>query len=350
MPNLATPDSSNEVGKKVSRVPLVTIASIMLLSNSGGALAQPQLVAKRVCINEVGRIISSGDRYLAVGSEICLGDKITPAKGSKVKAVCYSSRQVLEFQQSAVFGVSGICTPPQFQAERRQCTPLNRDGCPKMKGPGEDQDSLKLITPYGNILLNTRPTISWYPVKNATSYTVEVTSYEFHWETEVKDTILPYPKERKELGYGAAYTITVTANKGDSPINSSGKLVVHVLPESDVKQVLEEVNIINKLGLSADEAALNDLDIIYMSKGFLDETINSLKARVAAGSKNPTLFRVLGDRYLDAWLLDEAFREYKIAEWLAKSSGNSNELAQVQSRLKLMKSQSQPPMRRKPAQ
>lgn len=71
------------------------------------------------------------------------------------------------------------------------------------------------------------------------------------------------------MDYGAAYTITVTANKGDSPINSPGKLVVHVLPESDVKQVLEEVNVIHKLGLSPDEAALNDLDIIYMSKGFL---------------------------------------------------------------------------------
>jgi hypothetical protein len=350
MPNLATPDSTNKVGKKVSRVPLVTIASIMLLSNSGGALAQSQLVAKRICINEVGRIISSGDRYLAVGSEICLGDKINPVNGSTVKAVCYSSRQVLEFQQSAVFGVSGICTPPQFQAERRQCTPLNRDGCPKMKGPSEDQDSLKLITPYGNILLNTQPIISWRPVKNATSYTVEVASYGFHWETQVKDTILPYPQERKELEYGAAYTITVTANKGDSPINSSGKLVVHVLPEIDVKQVLEEVDVIKKSGLSDDEAAFLDLDIIYMSKGFLNATIDSLKARVAAGSKNPTLFRVLGDRYLDAWLLDEAFREYKMAEWLAKTSGNSNELAQVQSRLKLMKSQSQPPMRRKPAQ
>lgn len=350
MSNPDTPNSTNEIGKKVSRVQVVTIALIILLSNSDDGLAQPKLVAKRVCINELGRIISLGDRYLRAGSEICLGDKINPTNGSTVKAVCYSSRQVLEFQQSSVFGVSGICTPPQFQAERRQCTPLNRDGCPKMKGPGEDQDSLKLITPYGNILLNTRPTISWYPVKNATSYTVEVTSYEFHWETEVKDTILPYPKERKELEYGAAYTITVTANKGDSPINSPGKLVVHVLPESDVKQVLEEVNVINKLGLSADEAALNNLDIIYMSKGFLDETINSLKARVAAGSKNPTLFRVLGDRYLDAWLLDEAFREYKMAEWLAKSSGNSNELALAQSRLKLIKSQSQPPMRRKPAQ
>lgn len=350
MPNLATPDSTNGAGKKVSKVPLVTIASIMLLSNSGGALAQPQLVAKRVCINEIGRIVSSGDRYLAVGSEICLGDKINPSNGSTVKAVCYSSRQVLEFQQSAVFGVSGICTPPPVQAERRQCTPLNLDGCPKMKGPGEDQDSVKLITPYGNILLNTRPTISWHPVKNATSYTVEVTSYEFHWETEVKDIILSYPKERKELEYGAAYTITVTANKGDSPINSPGKLVVHVLPESDVRQVLDEVNVINKLGLSPDKAAFLDLDIIYMSKGFLNETINTLKARVVAGSKNPTLFRVLGDRYLDAWLIDEAFREYKKAEWLAKSSGNSNELAQVQSRLKLIKSQSQPPMSRKAAQ
>ncbi|MHC5916811.1 MAG: hypothetical protein ACYTXE_38875, partial [Nostoc sp.] len=217
-------------------------------------------------------------------------------------------------------------------------TPLNQNGCPVTKGSGEDQDSVKLITPYGNILLNTRPTISWRPVKNATSYTVDITSYEFHWQTEVESTTLPYPKGQQELPYGGAYTITVTANQGNSSVGSPGSLVVHVLPESDVRQVLEEVNHIKKLGLSPDEAAFLDLDIVYMSKGFLNETINTLKARVAAGSKNPTLFRVLGDRYLDAWLPDEAFREYKKAEWLAKSSGNSNELAQVQSRLKLMKS------------
>jgi hypothetical protein len=339
MLNVGAPKTISRIEKKVCIVQVVAIVSIMLLSNYNATLAQPKLVVRRVCIHQLlGRVVSQGDRYLTAGNEICLGDRINPINGSTVKAICYRSRQILEFQQSTVFGVSGVCMPPQSHAVRRECTPLNQNGCPLTKGPGEDQDSVKLITPYGNILLNTRPTISWRPVKNATSYTVDISSYEFHWETETKDTILSYPKERKELQYGGVYTITVTANQDDSPINSPGTLVVHVLLESEIKQVIKEVSVIQKLGLSPDEAAFVDLDIIYMSQGLLNETIETLESRVAAGSKNPTLFRVLGDRYLDAWLLDEAFREYKKAEWLAKSSGNSNELAQVQSRLKLMKS------------
>ncbi len=74
MPNPATPNSRNEIGKKVSRVPLVTIASIMLLSNSLCVLAQPQLVAKRVCINEVGRIGEQRD-FVRSGKKSAIANK-----------------------------------------------------------------------------------------------------------------------------------------------------------------------------------------------------------------------------------------------------------------------------------
>jgi len=225
MLNAGAPKTISRIEKKVYRVQVLAIVSIMLLSNSNATLCQPKLVARRVCIHQLlGRVVSQGDRYLTAGNEICLADRINPINGSTVKAICYRSRQILEFQQSTVFGVSGVCMPTQPHTVRRECTPLNQNGCPVTKGSGEDQDSVKLITPYGNILLNTRPTISWRPVKNATSYTVDITSYEFHWQTEVESTTLPYPKGQQELPYGGAYTITVTANQGNSSVGSPGSL------------------------------------------------------------------------------------------------------------------------------
>ncbi|MCC5612325.1 hypothetical protein LC612_37795, partial [Nostoc sp. CHAB 5834] len=72
-------------------------------------------------------------------------------------------------------------------------------------------------------------------------------------------------------------------------------------------------------------------------KLLLDESIKTLIARVMAGSQNPTLYRLLGDRYLGALLPEEAEQTYTIAAQLALSSANTDELNKVQSGLKLVK-------------
>ena len=63
---------------------------------------------------------------------------------------------------------------------------------------------------------------------------------------------------------------------------------------------------------------------------------------MAAGSRNPTLYRTLGDRYLEAWLPEEARREYTTAAQLAQSSGSLDELEKVQEQLKLLDIMQQP--------
>ncbi len=92
------------------------------------------------------------------------------------------------------------------------------------------------------------------------------------------------------------------------------------------------------LNLLPDEAAFLDLDTVYMSKRLLNETINTLKKRVVAGSSNPTLYRILGDRYLEAWLPDEAHREYTMAAQLAQSSGSLEDVLKVEAGQKLCQS------------
>ncbi|RCJ32294.1 hypothetical protein A6770_41225 [Nostoc minutum NIES-26] len=187
-------------------------------------------------------------------------------------------------------------------------------------------------------MLSTRPVISWYGVAAATSYTVIVKGYKFYWEKTVDKAItsLPYPQEQNQLQFGNTYNFTVLANIGETPISSSEPLVVSVLPQEEQDTITQTVKQVNELALSPDEAAISDLDAVYMSKSLLNETIETLKARVAAGSQNPTVYRVLADRYLEAWLPKEALREYTKAAQLAKSTNNLNELARVEEGLKII--------------
>ncbi|MFS0519509.1 hypothetical protein ACEYW6_33105 [Nostoc sp. UIC 10607] len=229
-----------------------------------------------------------------------------------------------------------ICAPPQNEAI--QCSVLNIVPCPHDYKSPDDQKNAPIVTsPYGSSIINSRPEISWRSVENADSYTVSVKGNGVEWEIKVKNsTILTYPKDEKELQYGNTYTITVINNQGDRPLNYYPK-VVHLLPVDDVKRIRDEVKQVKDLGLQADEAAYLDLDAVFMSKLILDESIKTLKAQVVAGSKNPTIYRLLGDRYLGALLPSEAEQAYTIAGELAKSSANKSELEKIQSGLNLLK-------------
>lgn len=331
----------NHTKKKVSKLRVAALVSILpsilLLSDisSAGSRTQSVAVVKSGCRNFIGRVSSSGDLYLPSGSRLCQGDRINPAKGATVKVLCYLNGNFVYLKHSTVFKEPDTCTVPQEIAEL--CTGLNPSNCYNPKGAGEEKEAPTLISPYGSSMLNTRPKISWSAVSNATNYTVIVKGYEFYWEATVdqKTTTLAYPKEQIELQLGNTYKITVIANLRGSLI-SSEPLVISVLPEKDQKEIAYKVKQINELNLPPDEAAFLDLDAVFMSKSLLNETIETLKTRVAAGSQNPTLYRVLADRYLEAWLPNEALRNYQVANELAKRTRNSDELARVQQGLKLV--------------
>lgn len=150
------------------------------------------------------------------------------------------------------------------------------------------------------------------------------------------------------MQYGNVYKFSIIANQGDSPVTYSSSVLL-VSPESKAQQVMATVRQIKSLNLPPDEAAF-DLDIVYMSQGLLTETINTLKARIAAGSQSPTLYRVLGDRYLEAGLPDSAKQEYTMAAALAQQSDNLVELTKAQAGLKRTALYSQLPIRTTPDQ
>lgn len=324
--------------KKVFRVrrfaTFVSISTLILLVTSS-AWGQQRILLHNLCDQPSGRVYSTGDRFLRSGRYLCLGERINPQNGSAVKVLCFLNRKILYLKHRTIFNTQ-ICAPPPNEAV--QCSVLNIVPCPhNYKGPDDEKNAPIVTSPYGSSIINNRPQISWRSVADADSYTVVVLGNGIEWEANVKNTTsIPYPQEQKELQYGNTYTITVISNHGDQPLNSS-PLVVHLLPVNDVQQIRDEVKQINDLGLPPDEAAFRDLDAIYMSKLLLDESIKTLIARVVAGSQNPTLYRLLGDRYLGALLPDQAEQTYTIAAQLALSSGKTSELSKVQSGLKLVK-------------
>jgi tetratricopeptide (TPR) repeat protein len=114
------------------------------------------------------------------------------------------------------------------------------------------------------------------------------------------------------------------------------------------KQTKAIIERIQNLNLPPDELAV-DIESVYKGQNLLTEAIEVLKERVKAKTQNPTIYRLLGDRYLNVGSPEQARREYKMAIQYAKIRGNLNELAQAQAGLELLL-QSQLPTRTNPDQ
>jgi len=296
------------------------------------------------CDLQMGRIISKGNKHLEAGSLICKGDTIEVVNGDYVEFLCFSSGNILNLSSGTI--PFDKCAEPDEALST--CNPTNTNACHIRKGGTEGSDEPIIISPHSTSTLNSRPEITWTAVKGATSYKVKVKSYEFGWEKVVNQTRLAYPSDEKEFQPGTPYTIYVFAYK-DGEAFSYDETFVDVLSIASQEQIAQKIKRIKDLGLPPDETIL-DVDAIYTAENLLNETIEMLKTATAINRRNPTLYRVLGDRYLKAKLPKEAKSEYIKASELAKSSNNSKELQKAQSRLKLVEFYNQLPTRRNPPQ
>lgn len=296
------------------------------------------------CDPQLGRIINKGDKHLSVGSLICKGDKIEVLNGGYVEFFCFSSGNILNLSSGTI--PLDKCAEPDEALPI--CNPTNTDGCRIQKGGTEGSDEPTIISPYSTSTLNSRPGITWNAVKGATSYKVKVKSYEFGWEKVVNQTRLAYPSDEKPFQPRSAYTIYVFAYK-DGEAFSYDETLVNVLSVASQEEITQKIKRIKELGLPPDETVL-DIDAIYVAENLLSETIEMLKTATTDIRQNPTLYRVLGDRYLKVWLPTEAKRQYINASELAKSSNNSRELQKAQDGLKMVDFYNQLPTSKKGAQ
>ncbi|MBW4455624.1 MAG: hypothetical protein KME55_24565 [Nostoc indistinguendum CM1-VF10] len=278
-----------------------------------------------------GRLISPGDKRLQAGSLVCDGEKIEVLNGGRIKFFCFSTGEILDLSSGVVS--SDICAKPDLS--KSACYTGNGDFCPRTpKGRAGGNDEPTIIYPYAMPTLKPRPEIVWLPVTSATSYKIRFDCYDSSWERVTNQTRLAYPAEEKPLASGQTCQILVFAYKKDK-ITGGDPSVISLLPQNEVAWIKDAVKQISKLKLPPDEAAL-DFDAIFMSRDLLDETIEQLNNVVSVGTKNPTVYRVLGDRYFQAGVLDQAKRQYLKASELVKTSKNSTELRKVQEGLKLV--------------
>ncbi|WP_225912906.1 hypothetical protein [Nostoc flagelliforme] len=293
----------------------------------------------------IGRIMDRGEKRFDTKSLICEKESIEVLNSGTIDFLCYSSGKILKLSSGIV---SDKC--PKIETINANCNPNNVVGCFRPKGGTEESDDPTIISPYSTSTLNPRPEITWTPVNGATSYKVKVESYEFGWEKIVNQTRLAYPSDEKEFQPGSIYTIYVFAYK-DGTAFSYDSTPVNLLSVASQEEIAQNIKRIKELGLPPDETVL-DIDAIYASENLLNETIEMLKSQTetATPSRNPTLYRVLGDRYLRAWLPNEAKRQYTKAFEVAKSSNNSKELQKAQEGLKMVKFYNQLPTRRNGAQ
>lgn len=311
--------------------------SVGCLEINHGAVALP-ILAKPAC-ESVGRVIKSS--IFPTGKVVCRSDLLNNAKGSVTEFLCFVG---LGLNLPTGWIALNKCLPPSSQI--RVCGAESQVSCIKSKG-GQDNSPI-LVRPYGSTLIDQRPVFSWSPVAKASSYTLEVKGKGVYWQKRLKDTILPYPQDQSALGFGQAYQIVIIANQGETPV-SVGKFAVNLLQENQVAHIRGIVEQVKKLPLSSDEVAYLDLDSLYMSEGLLSASIETLVSRVEAGSRNPAIYRTLGDRYLEAGLPITAKRHYEKAVELAENV-NSQEYTRAKTGLDRLDRYSQLPTKTNGAQ
>lgn len=282
--------------------------------------------ASRSNCKPVGRILNSGDRNLVAGSLLCEGDRLNPLLGKNVQVLCFWQSQVLNF--IGFTSLASKCQPPQTGI--RRCPGDSNSICWKPRG---DADSaIRLKQPYGSLIADNRPSLSWTPVSGATHYLVEVHGNGLSWQSQTQESTLPYPVDQPALAAGNAYEISITAYSGSKPL-AAERFAINLLSIEEKKQVDRLVNQVKSWNLSPDEIALLDLDSIYMGQGLLDKTISALRDRSMAGTRNPAVYRLLGDRLLDAGSEIEAREAYTKALQLALSESNTLEIANARAGL-----------------
>lgn len=323
------------------------LAAVFLSRTSAIVLAVPAAgYSRQVKCDPIGRVLTQGGKNFTAGRPLCKEDRLNLASGERIDLLCYLNKKVLTLFGGSIQVAEG-CGPKMERV--KPCSIQDRSNCPKPKGPGEGNNTPATVRPYSSTLLNGRPFLSWYTVSGASSYTVEVSGVGVRWRKTLVGTTLPYPSEQPSMQYGNAYKVTITASKGDFPVNASVS-VLNILPESEARNVINTVKRVNSLNLPKDEAAYLDLDAVFMSKHLLDETINTLEGRVKAGSHRPGLYRVLGDRYLEAGLPGIAKSEYEVASKLATREDNLIEMTKAQAGLELIARHSQLPTKTNGAQ
>lgn len=265
--------------------------------------------------------VYSGNAQISAGEVICKKGSQNKISGP-LRLLCFLNHQWVEVTKISLVGK--ICEYPEGNKKEQhyRCTQYSQDDCGGMSKGGNSSNTPEVLVPYSSSLINDRPYFAWAKVVKATEYQVQLNGKGVSWTKIINSTALAYPSEQPSMKSGEVYQLIVTALSGSMPIASESS-AFNLLSESEIKQIQGEIQTVKAFHLPADQAASLDLDSIYMARGLLTETINSLNSRVQAGSQDPYLYAVLADRYRQVGLPQLAQSNYDTAIAYARKQGNS---------------------------
>ncbi len=217
-----------------------------------------------------------------------------------------------------------------------ECRPCPDDEA-SLRG-GLDPRIPYIISPRRTLLLTDKPVLRWNPVAGATSYTVSIVSEEgILWEQkDVRETQLVYPGV-PPLKPGVEYKLIVLADSGASSEKEDGQgRSFQLLGAGEAKHVREAVDLLERQSLSGDDKALLQA---YLYRGYYlrAEAIETLEKQAASGSKNPEVYRLLGDLYLQVGVTPLAEKNYMEAIQLYEAAGDAQRARELKERLEELK-------------
>lgn len=320
--------------KKI-KLQIGVIISTLTLLNMGGAWGQQVVRAipqerSRSC-KFIAKVISGDIRHQPL-TELCQEDEVKAANGKRVKIFCYPRGSALEIPSDTV---GKHCTPLS-NIERSGCTVYAGNNCINPKGT-EEENVPRLINPYGVAIMNPRPLLSWSSIKTATSYIVQVKGIGVNWEVEVKGNSLPYPATQPAMKPGNVYIVDIMAMQQDKPLVAKPSPLI-LLTAEKTQEIALTISILTSLKQPPDELAI-DTNAVYEAQNLVQNSIEVLNARTEAGSTNPKIYRLLGDRYLIAKFPQQASEAYWKARVLAQKENNALELALAQAGIRIAQEQ-----------
>lgn len=303
------------------------IPSLLLPFSHGRAVAIPAPQTAAGC-SAVGRVIWTQNLLRESGAWqrnndlLCANERLRQANSAiaKMKLFCYAFSEELILSGNRI-DLAQHC--PEESSLQRRCTYANQSQCKWKRG---NTDYVTLIAPFSSTLIENRPLLKWEPISKATSYTVNF--YEgkrLLWTTRLKSTTLAYPDNAESLRPGKAYRVRVIATSKDNATLSINTSTLNMLPSDRLARVQRAIALINSLNLPPDQAAA-DIDRIYMAQNLVTESIQVLDRRIQAGSQNPAIYRLLGDRYMNAGLPAISEKFYRQAEVIAQAQRNGQEV------------------------
>jgi hypothetical protein len=211
--------------------------------------------------------------------------------------------------------------PPDYDRglDCPQDTPILMRGESRMVEPRRESAQTAsipyVLSPRHTFIQTEHPLLRWHPSATGTvTYTVQVRSHALDWQTETATFELPYPNDAPRLEPGESYNLTVV-----DPSNRSSEEEQAALDLSFVLLSREEIEAVQSLaeqarGLGLDERGTNFLLAeIYASHHLRAEAIALLEELAVEEEDAPTVYRRLGDLYLEVGLYSEAKGAYESA-------------------------------------